>query len=106
MSDSSLQYMTFGSPDEPFALTSGETLPEVTLAYETWGRLSRHRDNVVWITTGLSASAHVAGHHAGDTPGWWDKMVGPGRPIDTDRWFVVCSNLLGGCFGSTGTKGV
>jgi homoserine O-acetyltransferase len=97
-----LQYLTFGTPDDPFHLVGGGSLPEVTVAYETWGALSPARDNAVLITTGLSASSHVARHRPDDDEGWWDEMVGPGRPIDTDRFFVVCSNILGGCFGTTG----
>ncbi len=93
---------TFASADEPFRLLSGADLPRVTLAYETWGELAPARDNAVWITPGLSASTHVARHHPDDAPGWWDEMIGPGRFIDTDHWFVICANVLGGCFGSTG----
>ncbi len=96
------KYVTFGSAARPFPLLGGEALPEVTIAYETWGHLSASGDNLVLITTGLSASSHVAKHSPDDEPGWWDAMVGPGRAIDTDRWCVVCTNVLGGCFGSTG----
>jgi homoserine O-acetyltransferase len=87
---------------EPFACEWGGVLPELTLAYETWGELSPARDNAVLLHTGLSASSHAKSHARNDQPGWWDSFIGPGAPIDTDRWFVVCSNLLGGCYGSTG----
>jgi homoserine O-acetyltransferase/O-succinyltransferase len=82
----------------------GGTLEDVTLAYETWGTLNERADNVVLLTHALTGDWHAAGgategHRRG---GWWDPMVGPGRPIDTDQYFVVCSNVLGGCAGSTG----
>jgi homoserine O-acetyltransferase len=82
----------------------GGTLGDVTLAYETWGALNGRADNVVLLTHALTGDSHAAGgpsagHRRG---GWWDPMVGPGRPIDTDQYFVVCSNVLGGCAGSTG----
>lgn len=80
----------------------GGELPEVTLAYETWGTLSPERDNVVVIFTGLSPDAHAASGPDDDRPGWWEDMVGPGRPFDTDRFHVICFNSLGSCFGSTG----
>ena len=88
--------------DEPLALALGGELPSVTVAYETYGALNARRDNAVLICHAISGDSHVARHGDGDVPGWWDLMVGPGRPIDTTRWFVVCSNTLGGCRGSTG----
>jgi homoserine O-acetyltransferase len=84
-------------------LEGGGRLP-VTLAYETWGELNEARDNAVLVLHALTGDSHVTGD-AGDghpTAGWWSEMVGPGRPIDTDRWFVVAPNVLGGCQGSTG----
>lgn len=87
----------------PLVLTSGQTLTEVDVAYETYGELSPARDNVVMICHALTGDAHAAGWHPGDRrPGWWDTMVGPGKPLDTDRFFVVCANLLGSCQGTTG----
>jgi homoserine O-acetyltransferase len=89
----------------PFELGSGATLPELVICYETWGTLSPARDNAVLICHAVSGDSHAAGHYAedaDDVPGWWEVMVGPGRPIDTDRYFVVCSNVVGGCRGSTG----
>ena len=86
------------------ALEVGGVLPGVRLAYETWGSLSPARDNAVLVLHALTGDSHVAGP-AGPghpTPGWWDGLVGPGRPLDTDRWFVVVPNVLGGCQGSTG----
>jgi homoserine O-acetyltransferase len=94
-------YETFTS-NEPFRCEWGGLLPGYTLAYETWGTLSPRRDNAILLHTGLSASSHAKSHPRNATPGWWENFIGPGAPIDTDRWFVICSNLLGGCYGSTG----
>lgn len=85
-------------------LESGQVLPGVRVAYETWGTLNATRDNAILVEHALTGDSHVTGP-AGPghpTPGWWDSLVGPGRPIDTDRWFVVCANVLGGCQGTTG----
>ncbi len=89
---------------EPLALDSGATLAPLTLAYETYGELSPARDNAILLLHALSGDAHAAGRHCPTDrkPGWWDTMVGSGRPFDTDRYFVICSNVLGGCQGSTG----
>ncbi|WP_081684079.1 homoserine O-acetyltransferase MetX [Granulicoccus phenolivorans] len=87
----------------PLGLASGNTLTEVTVAYETYGTLNATRDNAVFICHALTGDAHAAGYHAGDSkPGWWDNLIGPGKPVDTDRFFVICPNLLGGCQGTTG----
>ena len=93
---------------EPLPLDSGASLAPVTLAYETYGRLSPARDNAILLLHALSGDAHAAGRHsaADRKPGWWESMVGPGRPFDTDRYFVICSNVLGGCRGSTGPSSV
>ena len=88
----------------PFALESGGRLPAVRLAYETWGELNEDGSNAVLVLHALTGDSHVTGE-AGNghpTPGWWQSMVGPGAPIDTERWFVVAPNVLGGCQGSTG----
>lgn len=88
----------------PTGLELGGRLPDVRVAYETWGRLSPARDNAVLVLHALTADSHVAGP-AGPghpTPGWWDALVGPGRALDTDRWYVVAPNVLGGCQGTTG----
>src|SRR5919205_1563389 len=88
---------------EPLQLESGASLAPITLAYETYGELSPARDNAILLLHALSGDAHAAGwHHGAAKPGWWDEMVGPGRPFDTDRYFVICSNVIGGCQGSTG----
>jgi homoserine O-acetyltransferase/O-succinyltransferase len=86
----------------------GGTLGDVTIAYETWGVLNGRADNVVLLTHALTGDSHAAGGPSGGhrRGGWWDPMVGPGRPIDTEQYFVVCSNVLGGCAGSTGPASV
>jgi homoserine O-acetyltransferase len=85
-------------------LESGATLGPVTIAYETYGELNQKKDNANKICHALSGDAHVAGYHDHEDakPGWWEHMVGPGKGIDTDRYFVICSNILGSCLGSTG----
>jgi len=80
----------------------GEHLDRPVLAYETWGELNARRDNAVLLFTGLSPSAHAASSAEVPVPGWWEAMIGPSRPIDTGRYFVICMNSMGSCFGSTG----
>lgn len=90
--------------DAALTLEGGGSLPEVTVAYETWGTLDPARDNAVLVLHALTGDSHAAGP-AGPghpTPGWWDELIGPGRAIDTDRYFVVSPNVLGGCQGTTG----
>ena len=87
----------------PLDFVHGGRLEEVTVAYETYGTLNKARDNAVYICHALTGDAHAALWHEGDArPGWWDVMIGPGKAIDTNRWFVISSNLLGGCRGTTG----
>jgi homoserine O-acetyltransferase/O-succinyltransferase len=86
----------------PITLEKGDSLPHVTVAYETYGTLSPNRDNAILICHALSGDSHVARHDPKDDPGWWDLLVGPGKPIDTDRFFVICPNVLGGCRGTSG----
>ena len=83
-------------------MKKGGRLPSYTLAYETWGKLNAERTNAVLILSGLSPSAHAASSEEDPTPGWWEDMIGSGLPFDTDRYFVICVNSLGSCFGSTG----
>lgn len=92
--------------EAPFQMYRGGVLPQVEIAYECWGELNRRRDNAVILFPGLSPDAHACSSEADPRPGWWEYMVGPGRPIDTDRDFVVCLNSLGSCFGSTGPASV
>ncbi len=92
----------FVTLDGDFPMHRGGALVNPTIAYETWGELNEHRDNTVLMFTGLSPSAHAASSPEDPAPGWWEEMVGPGRSIDTRRFFVVCVNSLGSCFGSTG----
>ena len=90
--------------DRPLPLRSGASLAPVDLVYETYGTLHPARDNAVLVCHALNASHHAAGHHA-DTPrseGWWDNLIGPGKPLDTRHFFVICMNNPGSCFGSTG----
>jgi homoserine O-acetyltransferase len=91
-------------PDKPLKLDCGKTLAPIDVAYETYGELNEAGDNAVLICHALSGNAHVAGLHGPDDkkPGWWDIMVGPGKGIDTNKYFVICSNFLGGCSGTTG----
>ncbi|MGI8456651.1 MAG: homoserine O-acetyltransferase MetX [Propionibacteriaceae bacterium] len=85
-------------------LQSGVTLPDTVIAYESWGRLNSARDNAVFVLHALTGDSHVVGPTgpAHFTPGWWPGLIGPGRALDTDRWYVVAANILGGCQGSTG----
>src|SRR5438045_5424444 len=86
----------------PFTMHRGGVLHGARLAYETWGTLSAKRDNAVLILTGLSPSAHAASSAGDESQGWWEPMIGPGKPLDTQRDFVICVNSLGSCKGSTG----
>lgn len=94
--------------DEKLLLDSGESFGPVTVAYETYGKLNEDKSNAILICHALSGDAHVAGYyHADDSkPGWWDAMVGPGKSIDTNRFFVVASNVIGGCYGTTGPSSI
>ena len=100
---------SFGSGEEnALLLDCGRKLYDVNLRYETYGTLSEKKDNAVLIHHALTGDAHVAGKHSPDErkPGWWDEMVGPGKFIDTNKYFVICSNVIGGCSGSTGPRSV
>jgi homoserine O-acetyltransferase len=97
-----LEHLQYADFDEPLTLESGQRLPRVRVAYETYGRLNAAGDNAVLICHALSGDSHAARHDAEDEPGWWDVVVGPGKAIDTDRYFVICPNILGGCRGTTG----
>ncbi len=93
-----------GNGNQGFVLESGSSLPSVTVAFESWGQLNQNRSNAVLVLHALSGDSHAAGPTGPGhlSPGWWDGLIGPGRPIDTDQYFVVCPNVLGGCQGTTG----
>jgi homoserine O-acetyltransferase len=96
-------YFHFALPPNELILENGERLGPITIAYETYGKLNQQRSNAVLILHALTGDAHAAGLHKGDEkPGWWDDMIGPGKAFDTDKYFVICSNVLGGCRGTTG----
>jgi homoserine O-acetyltransferase/O-succinyltransferase len=97
-----LKYAQHATFDGPFHLERGRQLPSVTVAYETYGTLNPARDNAVLICHAISGDSHVAQHEEQDDPGWWDIAIGPGKAIDTNRYFVICPNVLGGCRGTTG----
>jgi len=86
----------------PLAMHRGGVLPEARISYESWGGLNAQRDNAILLFTGLSPSAHAASSPEDPSPGWWEFMIGPGKPLDTDRFHILCVNSLGSCFGSTG----
>ena len=92
----------------PFVLEGGGQLGDVTVAYETWGELDDAASNAILICHAVTGDSHVVGDKspAHPSPGWWDVMVGPGQPLDTDRYFVVCCNVLGGCQGTTGPASI
>jgi len=97
------QYYRFADPPDRFVLESGEELGPITVAYETYGVLNERKSNAILILHPLTGDAHAAGRHAGETrPGWWEEMIGPGKAFDTDKYYVICSNVLGGCKGTTG----
>ncbi|MBW6520829.1 MAG: homoserine O-acetyltransferase [Desulfoarculaceae bacterium] len=95
---------TFAEPPNELTLASGARLGPISVAYETMGTLNDDKSNVILIAHALSGDSHVAGYYsaADPKPGWWNTMVGPGKGIDTDRYFVICSNVLGSCMGTTG----
>lgn len=98
------QYARVASPEDPLVLESGRSLKAVTLCYEVFGRLSPAGDNAILVCHALTGDSHVAGRYRPDDPkpGWWDDAVGPGKALDTDRYCVICANVIGGCQGSTG----
>ncbi|HEY3365693.1 MAG TPA: homoserine O-acetyltransferase [Symbiobacteriaceae bacterium] len=99
-------YATVATPERPLHLESGKRLDSARLCYETFGTLNPARDNAILVCHALTGDSHVAGryHPADRKPGWWDGAVGPGKALDTERYFIICSNVLGGCQGSTGPE--
>jgi len=98
------KYYTFAHPPNELVLDCGKKLGPITLAYETYGKLNKDASNAILILHALSGDAHAAGYHSKNDkkPGWWDIMIGPGKAFDTNKYFVICSNIIGGCMGSTG----
>jgi homoserine O-acetyltransferase len=94
-------YKTFHHP-HPHPLTYGSQLPSFDIAYETWGSLNPAKDNAILLHTGLSASSHAASTKLNPADGWWEKFIGPGKALDTNQFYLICTNVLGGCYGSTG----
>lgn len=116
-SDTHTEFFETGSADNPVRLSGGGALPGVRLAYESWGELNADKSNAILVCHALSGSHHVAGINTGIEgtgelwqpelhQGWWEDMVGPGKAIDTDKYFVLCINYLGGCYGSTGPASI
>ena len=99
---------TFAEPPDEMTLDSGKRLGPIEIAYETYGKLDEDKRNVVMVFHALSGNSHAAGYYSAhdEKPGWWDNMIGPGKGIDTDRYFVICSNIIGSCYGSTGPSSV
>ncbi|KAK9237046.1 Alpha/Beta hydrolase protein [Lipomyces kononenkoae] len=91
---------------QPLRLDNGGILREFDIAYETWGNLNEDNTNAILIHTGLSASSHAHSHAKNPSPGWWEKFIGPGCAIDTDKFFVICTNVIGGCYGSSGPSSI
>ena len=102
------QSFTFAAPPQEMRLECGRSFGPITLAYETYGELSPAKDNAILILHALSGDAHAAGfnHPNERQPGWWDIMIGPGKAFDTRKYFVICSNVMGGCKGSTGPSSI
>lgn len=100
------RYYQFADPPDTLVLESGARLGPITVAYETYGHLNQQRDNAILVAHAFSGDSHAAGHYAGDSAddkaGWWDFLIGPGKGLDTDRYFIVCANILGSCMGTTG----
>lgn len=116
MSSTKLKYCQISGPEDPFTFQNGGSAGDITVAYETYGRLNAAGDNAILIFHALSGSAHVAGKDPVGPgtelwteechEGWWDAFVGPGRAIDTNQYFVICANYIGGCYGSTGPSSI
>ncbi|MBF0385748.1 MAG: homoserine O-acetyltransferase [Candidatus Omnitrophica bacterium] len=101
------KFFTFAEPPHELVLESREKIGPITLAYETYGALNKDKSNAILVCHALSGDAHAAFWHKDDKkPGWWDNMIGPGKAFDTDKYFVICSNVIGGCKGSTGPSSI
>jgi homoserine O-acetyltransferase len=102
------KFYTFAEPPNEMVLENGSRLGPITIAYETYGNLNPDKTNAILILHALSGDSHAAGYYNEDDPkpGWWDIMIGPGKGIDTDKYFVICSNILGSCMGTTGPSSI
>ena len=107
MEKNETKYFTFAEPPDELVLESGEKLGPITLAYETYGKLNREKSNAILVLHALSGDAHAARLHPDDQNlGWWENFIGSGKGLDTDKYFVICSNVIGGCRGSTGPSSI
>lgn len=97
-----LEFKTIASSTNPLLLEKGGILKEAVLAYETFGTLAPNRENVILLFHGLTGDSHAASHHKADKEGWWESLIGDGKVLDTNRFFIIAPNVLGGCQGSTG----
>lgn len=98
------QYYTL---NEDLELETGNVIKNPTIAYETYGTLNAQQSNAIYVCHALTGDAHAAGWHDGDKkPGWWNIIIGPGKPLDTNKYFIVCSNVLGSCKGTTGPSDI
>lgn len=101
------EYFTFAHKPNELALELGQKLGPINIAYETYGELNKNKTNAILVLHALSGDAHAAGFHKGEkTPGWWNNLIGPNKGIDTNKYFVICSNVIGGCRGSTGPSSI
>ena len=102
------KFFTFANPPDELVLDSGVKFGPITVAYETYGKLNSSNDNAILVFHALSGDAHAAGYNSPDDlkPGWWDNMIGPNKPLDTNQYFVICSNVIGGCRGTTGPSSI
>jgi len=101
-------YFKFADPPNELVLSNGSKLGPITIAYETYGVLNHEKSNAILVFHALTGDAHAAGYNTPEDkkPGWWDIMIGPGKPFDTNKYFVICSNIIGGCKGSTGPSSI
>ena len=106
------QFQVIATPDNPFMFRNGESLDHVTIAYETYGTLNEEKSNAILLFHAFSGSQHAAGYNPAVegndlwtqecNDGWWELFIGPGKALDTDKYFIICANYIGGCYGSTG----
>ncbi|WP_371367221.1 Homoserine O-acetyltransferase [Sporomusa rhizae] len=101
-----LKLAQVATPENPMDLVQGDSLSEITVAYETYGNMSEARDNVILLAHALTGDSHPAAHDLYDEKGWWEPLIGPDRPLDTNRFYIICANVLGGCQGTTGPASI